>query len=346
MRYAFFLLAALFISSCGKKDVNSMADLFENKFESVSVENFSGLETDSVRAPYMMSCLENELLFADMHQNSIISSFDKYTGSWLRYSLQRGNGPDEYLHFSNMQAVDGKLFLWDSGKSVMNMFALENDSFTIRKHIPIVSDSCMVAAFQVTPIDTSHFVAAGIIKGNRLAMLDSAGKVCCTFGDYPFSEEQGKDDVSLAFANQGNVACQSLGNRFAISNMMGESLVFFDVSDCYHPRSYKEYNYISPTYQRLDDGSVVYDQNCKVGFVALAGSKDYCIGLFNGDATLTSPNYGGDKLLFFDWEGNPIKAIKLDWIYSCLAVDEEAGRIFLLGNDSKTLGYRVDVLDF
>lgn len=320
-------------------------ELFANKIESVTVSRFSTLETDSLRTPYMMTCLKNEILLADINQATFISAFNKHSGKWLRYDLLRGNGPGEYLHLANMRTVNDKLFLWDAGQSALSLLSIKHNSSCIQKRIPISSDSCLISAFQVTPVDEEHFIASGIIKGHRLAIIDTLGHTCTVFGNYPFTNEHAAgNDMELALANQGEATYQQKRHRFAISNLTGESISFYDLSDLRHPKMCKEYNYDTPQYKKTGDGSIAHPRDSKMGFIALTSSSDYCIGLFRGTASRSAQDYGGNKLLFFDWDGNPIKAYLLNEYYTYLTVDEETKRIFLLGTDTETLNYKIDIL--
>ena len=349
MRYGLFLgsLLLLITSSCTYDGNKKITDLFKGKEFSIKAECFTSLEEDSIREPYMFACLKNKLLFADMHQESFLSEFDKNTGKWIGNSLTRGNGPGEYIHLSNMSVVNNKLFVWDSGKSFVDILKSEGDTLAGEKHIYIGSDSCLVSAFQVCPVDENYFIASGIIKNNRFAVLDSRGKICSSFGNYPFSGEDDEENyITQAFVHQGSIVCSPDKKRLAVGNMMGDAVSFFDISDLKSPKLCKEYNYAVPQYRKVENNSVAFDKECMVGFIGLVASSQYCIGLYNGDESLSSQDsFGGNKLLFFDWDGTPLSLVRLDMKYSYLAMDNENERLYLLGIDPESLEYKVDMID-
>ncbi len=339
-------LSLMLLASCTQDDENSIMKLFADKTEPARPERFLALETDSVRAPYLMACLKDELLLADINLNTFVSAFDKESGKWLWYDLTRGNSPDEYLHIVNMRVVNDKLFLWDAGQSAASILTPKDNSLGVEKRINVQSDSCLIAAFQLTPIDEGHFIASGIIKGHRLVVLDDSGKVRTAFGNYPFGDAQTETaDTEMAFVNQGEAVYQQAKRRFAISNLMGEAISFYDLTDMQYPRLVKEYHYIAPKYRKTGDGSIAYEKDSPYGFIALASTPDYCIALFNGAAPESAQDYGGNKVLLFDWDGNPVKAYLLDECYTYLTADEETSRLFLLGTDAETLDYKIDILN-
>lgn len=352
MKLRLFLGSALLliVSSCNYSANKKITDLFEGKESLIKSECFLSLEKDSVRTPYMFTCLKNELLFVDIHQESFLSEFDKNTGKWLRYSLLRGNGPNEYIHLSNMTSINDNLFVWDSGKSFVDILKLEDDTLIVSNHVYIGSDSCLVSAFQICPIDENYFVASGIIKNNRFVILDSEGRFYSSFGNYPFSKrsDDEEDYITQAFAHQGSIICSPDKKRLVAGNMMGDAISFFDISDLKSPKLCKEYDYVTPKYKILEKNSVAFDKECIIGFINLVADSQYCIGLYNGEKSSSlqyKNSFGGNKLLFFDWDGTPLSLIKLDMKYSCLAIDNENERLFLLGVDPESLEYRLDMID-
>lgn len=67
----------------------------------------------------------------------------------------------------------------------------------------------------------------------------------------------------------------------------------------------------------------------------------YC----SGEVRTGVNDYGGNKILIFDWKGNPIKLIVLEQQYTNLAIDEENKRILLLGTSSETKDYIISEIE-
>lgn len=342
----FLLMCLLFSCSENNKSAGTLAGLFAEQCH-VDPEEMA-LEFDSIRNPYMMNCVSRCIVLADMFQPDFITVFDEESGRYEGSFLARGNGPDEFVHLSGMQRVGNKLFLWDTGQSEaafigMNRDTLEN--YTCRL-VPIRQDSTFVSAFQVFPLDEECFVSSGVIKGHRLAVLDKTGKATAFFGEYPKPDtERERSDVELALANQCFYAYHPGKHVLAVANGMGEHIQFYDMSNKKAPQLIKEYGFSSPQYKMDGEGSVVYQKENVIGFIGLSGHPDYCIGLFSGNALESPDKYGGDKLLCFDWEGNPVRMLRLGNRFSNMAMSEDGDKAYLLGKDRHTDDFRIYMLN-
>ena len=122
---------------------------------------------------------------------------------------------------------------------------------------------------------------------------------------------------------------------------MGENIQFYDLTNKMTPQLIKEYNFSAPKYKMDGEGSVIYQKENIIGFTELLSHSNYCIGFFSGE-TLKGPNgYGSNKLLFFDWTGNPIKEINFKDTYSNITMNEEENIVYLLGKDSQTDDFKI-----
>ncbi len=143
-------------------------------------------------------------------------------------------------------------------------------------------------------------------------MLDNrTGKAVKGFGDYPGDKKDA--DTENGFAYQGFMAYQPTKKVLAIGSGFGESISFYDMSHPTSPTLIKEYIHAYPAYKGISNQQsqgVVFKKENIMGFVAMAASPNYCIGLFSGKEH--SSQHGGDKLLLFDWNGNAQKPY--NWI--------------------------------
>lgn len=343
MKKILYLLLLCSFFSCSKnKENNNMLNLFTEQHN--IIPNEMTLEFDSIRNPYMISCVNQNIILADIFQPTFMTVFDEKSGKCIGNFLTKGNGPNEFVHLSSMQKVGKKLFLWDSGKS--NIAIIEINKDTIENYrcrfIPINQDSIFISAFQVFPLGEDYFISSGVIKGHRFAILDKKGKPITLFGKYPESDSRKeKSDIELALSNQCSYAYQPEKQILAVANGMGENIQFYDLTNKMTPQLIKEYNFSAPKYKMDGEGSVIYQKENIIGFTELLSHSNYCIGFFSGE-TLKGPNgYGSNKLLFFDWTGNPIKEINFKDTYSNITMNEEENIVYLLGKDSQTDDFKI-----
>ena len=182
------------------------------------------------------------------------------------------------------------------------------------------------------------FVAAGIVRGHRFALMDGQGRVVGGFGKYPEGHETQNTDMENGFVYQSLLATQGERSLLAAATAMGESIQFYDLSDRDNPVLVREFTFGHPLYNRTGDQEqpIVFDAKNPDGFIDLKATPDYCVGLFSGEARTDLRAYGGDKILIFDWDGNPVKLITLGQSYTNLAVDAERNRILLLSVQPET----------
>ena len=182
------------------------------------------------------------------------------------------------------------------------------------------------------------FVAAGIVRGHRFALMDGQGRVVGGFGKYPEGHETQNTDMENGFVYQSLLATQGERSLLAAATAMGESIQFYDLSDRDNPVLVREFTFEHPLYNRTGDQEqpIVFDAKNPDGFIDLKATPDYCVGLFSGEARTDLRAYGGDKIVIFDWDGNPVKLITLGQSYTNLAVDAEKNRILLLSVQPET----------
>lgn len=316
------------VFSCTDKVEDSMVGLFQNQTAASVVT--SSISTEEFRSPYLMDYKDGTLLLGDIHQPKFVSVFDGSKGTFLGDFASRGMGPDEFIHLGNISQVGNSLCLWDAGRSSLVFVEKDGKSLSYRS-VPIHVDDSLSAAFQAIPLREDAFLASGIVKGHRLALLDGEGNVTGLFGDYPKGYRPQNTDAENGFIYQGAMTYQEKKGVLVVACGMGESICFYDMNN--GGRLMKEYSFDHPVYELTGDNvsPVVFRAGNKTGFVDLKSSADYCIGLFSGEERMGREDYGGNKLLLFAWNGVPVKMIRLKDKYTNMAVDEEGRRILLLG---------------
>ena len=109
------------------------------------------------------------------------------------------------------------------------------------------------------------------------------------------------------------------------------------MSDIHHPKVIKEHLYCLPAYtddSNANSKSVIFKKNSTFGFLTLTATEKYCIGLFSGN---NAKNWKAKRLLIFDWNGTPVKEIKLSQEYEYMTASEN--EIILFGTDNETSDY-------
>lgn len=339
MRISVILIWLGILSSCvGHR--GTMTDLFQ--VSAYGLDSIININTDSLRSPYAMEYQNDTYIFCDIHNDKFLSLFNE-DGKLLGELAPRGNGPDEFVHIGKVSLVGDNVCLWDMGKTAWSYLKVDYrdiSSSTICKTIKIKEGEELLSAFQSTPIEDSCFVVAGIVKDHRFAIVNKSGDLVCTFGDYPKGYDEHNTDAENGFIYQGPMAYQEEKKVFVRACSLGETICFYDLNDVLHPCLLKEYTFSHPKFERNSNPkeSVIFHHDNNVGFVEIKPSTDYCVCLYSGEQK-DLRDYSGDKLLLFDWQGEPKKLIYLKRRYTSMAVDNEHHRVILLGTDAETGDY-------
>lgn len=333
-------LLSLLYTSCTNQSPNSMIDSFRDKVE--YAEEKSSINTDEIRKPYLMHSYKDILIFGNIHYDNFISFIDNENGHLLGEYASRGIGPNEFIHLGNISVIGNKISLWDAGKSSISSASIEDDNnLSDFHHTKIQSDTTLAAAFQVIPINNNQFIAAGIVKQNRFALLNEKGKVVRTFGQYPKGYDTQNTDSENGFIYQGELIFNDKKNVLVSASGMGELISFYKITEKEEPVLIKEYAFEHPIYQKTGEENqpVGFKLDNIMGFIDVKMSTKYCVCLYSGEKRTDPYGYGGNKILLFDWDGNPIKMYSLKNTYTNMAIDQIGNRIILLGTDSNTGDY-------
>lgn len=329
------------LTSCMENPDNTMIDLFKNK--SNEQTKLSQIKTDSIRNPYIMDYYNGMLIFGDIFQPKFISVFNGKNGDFLGDFSSRGEGPDEFIHLTNISCINNKLSLWDTGKSTLTFAKIDrnNISSPTFQNIKVKEDTTLLSVFQVIPLQEDLFVATGIIKNHRFALLDKNGNILKLFGDYPSNYKQNNTDIENGSIYQSILTFQNKKKILVAACGIGESIAFYDMNNKNNPNLIREFTFDHPKYDLTGNNEqpIIFSKDSKNGFIDIKSSSNYCICLFSGEIRTGVNDYGGNKILLFDWNGNPIKLIVVKQQYTNLAIDEENKRILLLGTSSETEDY-------
>ncbi|MBE6286803.1 MAG: hypothetical protein E7099_01235 [Mediterranea massiliensis] len=340
-----FLLSFLY-TSCINHSPNSIIESFKDRVEYVEEE--SSISTDEMRKVYLMHSYDDILIMGNIHYDNFISFIDNEKGKLLGEYASRGIGPNEFIHLGNISVIGNNISLWDTGKSSVSLAKINDDnSLSDFHHTKIESDSMLTAAFQVIPINHNKFIAAGIVKQNRYALLNEKGEVINTFGQYPKGYDTQNSDSENGFIYQGELIFNDKKEVLVSACGMGEIISFYKITEKREPLLIKEYAFEHPIYQKTNDSNqaVAFKFDNIMGFIDIKMSTKYCICLYSGERRTDPYGYGGNKILLFDWDGNPIKMYSLNNSYTNIAIDQINNRIILLGTDSNTGDYKLSEIN-
>ena len=131
--------------------------------------------------------------------------------------------------------------------------------------------------------------------------------------------------------------------KMVAAALSGEFITFYDMKDLNNPTLIKKKGNLLPAY----NGSRVSPDNI-YSFIDVTGNSKYCVALYWGKTRKEFPHpdlFGGNKLLIYDWNGNPIKTIQLNHIYIGIAAAPNSEKVFLVRKDIETKDFLIESVD-
>ena len=334
----------ILLSSCRSSD--SFLDMFPVTLK-LTPQSVT-METDSISKPIMMEYSKGKLYFCNIFTSPLIDVFDWETGHYMGSFGNRGVGADEFIGFDSMNRYsDNGLFLFDNNKKEGVVWC--TDSLAGKNKRITIENTENVFPFKVVGLDNDLFLSTGIVKGGRFALYNGTGNLVSVFGQYSYDEEHIYTDreVECAFAYQSEMAYNKINKVLAVANRYGESISFYNLGNLSDIQLMEEYLSSHPQYENAsteNSSSVVFERDNIVGFVDMASTSDYCIGLYLGETRLRGEKWkGGNILLLFDWKGKPLCKIVMPRKYEMMTSSED--EIILFGTDNEKSEYVIDKIN-
>ena len=122
----------------------------------------------------------------------------------------------------------------------------------------------------------------------------------------------------------------------AAATTCGSFIAFYDLKDLNEPALVCRKGNILPKFVEAKGGTVKFLPDNTYGFIDVTGNAHYCVALYWGKRHDDFPKdiYGGNMLLIYDWNGKPIRAIKLENIYRAITITPDSDTILLVRKKS------------
>jgi hypothetical protein len=184
------------------------------------------------------------------------------------------------------------------------------------------------------------------------------GCLISTFDTYPKgpSMDPAPTPADIAMAYQGRFISNPQKTKGLYTYDTGIILRFCNLSENGSLTRTKEYVHSYVEYTPKSNGNVshvTFSKNNINSFIDLKGTEKYCFLLYSGlkfsEADEKAGEWSsGNRILIYDWDGNPIQEILLPFRYNMFAVDADHRLLYLLKtntDESASDDYTVSVLD-
>jgi hypothetical protein len=323
-----FLITLFFLSTCTDKKYKYYSDEFDVKH---NVE-LKAIEYPDILGTSMQLLKKDSLiLINDFSGDSLIHVFDKKNGQLIRKIVSVGNGPNELISPLEIQLTDSNLYIFyrqasflysipclmipEGGKNMKNLFQVSTK------------------ANHLYPLSDSIFISSGFYQ-KRYVLIDKNGEIINEFGEYPaywYGEENIPVEARAMFHQTCFLKHPKTERLLTYSSHIIE--IYDDILNINGPVLVKsmlmeKYNYKYTTGEVL---SANKGADIARGIVYVACSQEYIYVVYdpdkNGNAT------GNSQICVYDWSGNPVELLQFNKSISCLVIDEEDMKGYVIAQD-------------
>lgn len=316
-----------------------LSEFHDNISQKTEVVRFPKSE---ILNPIMIACTSHMIALSDIFKPTFLSLYDYSKESFLGHYLQKGMGPDDVSMMTTFKSYGDEFYFWDINKHKLSFIKADAPDHIARS---ISFTKAHPKLLKVYSVSEDKSLATGAFPDYPFAVLDNNGdSITKLFGIYPFNDNRNElTDKDKANQCPWYVHYEPSNKKMAAAALSGEFITFYDMKDQDRPILIKKKGNLLPAY----NGSRVSPNNI-YSFIDITGNSKYCVALYWGKTRkeFSHPDlFGGNKLLIFDWNGNPIKTIQFDDIYIGIAATPDSEKVFLMRKNIKTKEFLIESVD-
>lgn len=340
MKNYLFPVLFLFIFFSCKDNKKDIIDNF-NKIENINHTPIKLTDDSYFSKVWKIYCVDNLLIAYDVDNTFLFSITDMSKKVMLSKFGKLGQGPNEILGMVTATSVINKntISFFEPNKSILYTINYEDTTNPVLTEVISVKEIGMIMT--LTPLSSDLFIATGIFEQGRYMLLDKSGKVISYNFDYPsFSNDEIFTNAHKAMAFQGELTVRPDGKRFF--STCEDSEVFEIIELTQNNKLNKLFQFhgelgnFKPEGDGINSVSAAVSRNSKMKFIDSCCTQKYIYLLYSdrviGDNLYNA--YLANKVLVFDWDGNPVKLLNLDTDVSNIAINED---------DRYMYGYNIDM---
>lgn len=288
--------------------------------------------------PIQLTRVGDNLIITDAKADSFVHYVDLAAKVYVGQFLPKGQGPGDYRSPVLLAEIpgDSKHFMLSepNGHRFMRMEAVAGNPSSIRcvSTMQLPDD-----AWIVMPIADGRMVTTnGYVQHYELlTLLNPDGSVDRHYGRRPAPASAfDQPPMAMTAAFQFDLKVSPDGKRIAAIGSMGESGAFFHldgdsivtVREFCNEAALPNNHFENGDYYGVDGESVT-------GFIYSAANADG-VYVLTSERKLSDPDsYSGDRILIYDWDGNPVGEYHLDRRIRLFTAPDATGTVYAVTED-------------
>ncbi|MBP3356705.1 MAG: hypothetical protein J6K95_06065 [Rikenellaceae bacterium] len=347
-----FTLPLLLLAGCGGRSVTfeGARTFGYDDFPVVRTLDAGQAETvldgHALLNPGMFCLLDSLVLTADRHAPSVLNLYSLATGTLKASFLREGHGPGEVVSLSEMrdlphlravavrEAGNGKVLLY--GYDDLAAATGEIRPRAVYRELP---SSALLSEQRVLSKEPDTLAGPG-----RLKTTDGEGRTLERFGDYPrFPNELPPDRCRELLSTGLSVVLSPDAGKALLADGGSDFFELWDLSTRTRTALLHGPDRILPelVVRQYDNLTVTSFGRYTAYTDAAAGER--CVWLlydgtpfdlsFDSEEEALEQEEPNNRLLCFDWQGNPLACWQLPYSVSAMAIDRGGRRVYCLTSD-------------
>lgn len=284
---------------------------FENK-RTLSVSQTEDLETWGIYKPTKIYKVDSLYVIQDNSDKEMVKIWDKKNQK-VYPCIKKGNGPNEFLSISSLQIMNNELYFYDiMRKSIHKLRLADLPQITIEecRKLKVVERPFIISFNQ----KQDKVLASGYFKKAWLNYYDSLNNTLSSINFPEFEKTNNLSDSEKSVVYISTLmAIKPDQTRIACATQKAGVISIFSV-DSDSLQEIRRWEYFPPIAKKNTTSGVTFEKDSKVGFCDIKCDEQYIYILYSGRKR---KDYGlktnhCEHLLIYDWEGNPIKQLKLE----------------------------------
>jgi hypothetical protein len=329
--------------SCGNEesDFNSNHTIKSFSLKNVEIQELKGSKIfyPNILTPKRIIALDNSIIIAEKGTDTLLHLINKQTLDYSYSFGKNGLGPNEVFKIRTLypSTNNNQFWIYSGQAKKMSLYDLEKMQFVFEYKQQ--SDDVLATQFAPTYRDT--FLGKEADGSNKFSEFSRSGKKVKGYKELLKFESQAIDfpDNVLAYLNQGQLKTNSTLDQFGVASLYRDFIEVLNLHDTSILTINGPYD-LEPTFD------IDYSAGYPMPLIDFKKSYYCYINMFLGDEFIYAL-YSGEvmekvhkglvytpsNLFKFNFNGELVKAYKLDVTIDDLYVDEKTKTVYGLSND-------------
>jgi hypothetical protein len=334
-KYSYILILLSFFISCQNPSKHSTFHLFprQEKLTEISCH----FDEDKLGRIEALQCNDSSLIAFDYHSGFSFTLFDLNSDSVIGRFGKIGQGPDEILLGCYGYLFDGSFTI---NYDIMGFLAkYPIDSLwrnTNYKPLKLAKYEIKEAQFsRVIPLSDTTFLGAGTYRDKFQFVLFDNHSYPIDFGVEIYNWDDSRfNSYHKYLSNQGILDKHPVQSKFVYAVNNSSNIDFIQIVNDSIKRI-KSLRLRNPQGEPQQEGvfnRVIPDLKSPLGYIDITTTSNYVYALYTENLFVGEDGKGNSRssntVLVFDWEGNPVKQLKLNKDAYFIAANTKNKRIY------------------